>query len=253
MRVIAITNQKGGSGKTTTTVNLAAALAEKRRNVLIIDLDAQRHSSLWYGINIEDGGVYSVMVDNKDIVDNVHVSDVESVSILPSSKMMMRIEKALSGEVGAEIILKNKLNKLKSYDYVLIDCPPQLMTTTINALCAAHEIIVPVETHVLALQGLADLIMTFETVKDRINKDIEISGILACRLDKRTRHGREALESMKRRFKKLCFKTVIRENVKLSEAPSFEQPITKYAPSSNGAEDYRALAKEVIKQEGKRG
>jgi len=251
MRTIAIASQKGGSAKTTTAVNLAAALGEKGRGVLLVDLDPQATASAWYGVKDGSRGLLDVFTDNGNVSDLVHETDVEGVALVPSSSWLVGVEKALAGEVGAEIIMRRQIERLPAgrWDYVLLDCPPALGTLTVNALVAVREIFVPVEAHVLAMAGLAELLKTVEVVKSRLNKDLEISGIVASRVDLRTRHSQEVVERLRERFKKLVFRTVIRENVRLAECPSFAKPITTYDSKSRGAEDFRALAQEVIKQE----
>jgi chromosome partitioning protein len=251
MRTVAIVNQKGGSGKTTTAVNLAAALGEKKRRVLVIDLDPQASASNWYGVTDAGRGLLEVFTDGRNLASLVQSTSAPGVSIVPSSTWLVGIEKALAAEVGAEALLRKRAAALKAddWDYVLIDCPPTLGVLTVNALTAAREVLVPVEAHVMALNGLVQLLQTIDAVKERLHSQLEISGILACRVDARTRHGLEVVEQLRERFAKLVYRTVIRENVRLAECPSFGQPITQYEPSSHGAEDYRALAGEVLKQE----
>ncbi len=250
MRRIAIINQKGGSGKTTTTVNLAAALAMKKRKVLVIDLDPQASTSQWFGRIPKDKGLLSVFTENTPLVSVITNTATPGVAVIPSSYWLFGLEKTLANEVGAETLLKEKLDTLDgTWDYVLNDCPPTLGILTINALTASEEVIVPVEARIMAVNGLVQLLQTIDVVRHRLNKDLKIAGIVPCRLDKRTRHGREVVEELRKNFSELVYKTAIRENVRLSEAPSFEQPITEYDASSNGALDYISLAKEVIKQE----
>ncbi len=254
MRCIAITNQKGGSGKTTTAINLAAALGEKRRRVLVIDLDPQCSATSWLGLKNTDKGVFSVFVGNGNVLDIISKTNVPNVEAVPASPWLVGVEKALAGEVGAEMILRRQLQSLPSgrWEYLLMDCPPALGILTVNALVAAREVLVPVEAHVMALEGLAHLLQTVDVVKERLNPALEISGIIACRVDGRTRHAQEVVEQLRSRFGNLVYNTVIRENVRLAECPSFARPITQYDPRSYGAQDYRALAAEVIRQE-KRG
>ena len=251
MRTIAIANQKGGSGKTTTSVNLAAALGEKERRVLMIDLDPQHSATSWFGIRQAGRGVMGIFTGDGQLQDLVQPTGTAGVEVVPASTWLVGVEKGLAAEVGAEILLRRSLEDLppKRWDYVLIDCPPTLGILTINALAAARELLVPVEAHVMDLSGLAQLLRTVDIVKDRLNPNLRISGILACRVDSRTRHAREVVEQLRERSGDLVYRTVIRENIRLAEAPSFGQPITQYDPKSTGAADYRALAGEVVAQE----
>lgn len=251
MRTLAIANQKGGSGKTTTAINLAAALGEIERRVLVIDLDPQGSATSWYGISYDAKGLLDVFTDNGNIVDLITQTEAPGVDIVPSSSWLLGAEKALATEVGAETILRQRLKGLPKgqWDYLIADCPPNLGILTVNALAAVREILVPVEAHVMALTGLAQLLQTVDVIKDRLNPGIEISGILACRVDMRTLHAQEIVEHLRKRFGSLVYKTVIRENIRLAEAPSFARPITLYDTKSRGATDYRALAKEIVQQE----
>jgi chromosome partitioning protein len=253
MRTLAIANQKGGSGKTTTSVNLAAALGEKGRRVLLLDLDPQHSATAWYGIKNAGKGVLGLFVDGGEIMNFVQETGVSGVDMVPSSAWLVGVEKILAGEVGAETILRRHLESLPKdrWDYALLDCPPTLGVLTINALVAVRELLVPVEAHVMALSGLAQLLRTVEVVQQRLNPELKISGILACRVDARTRHAREVVERLRERSGDLVYRTVIRENIRLAECPSFGQPIAQYDPRSSGAADYRALAAEVILQEGR--
>ncbi len=251
MRRIAIINQKGGSGKTTTTVNLAASLAQKKRRVLVIDLDPQASTSHWFDRTAIEKGLLSVFTENIPLSTIICETAQKGISIIPSSSWLMGLEKSLATEVGAETLLKQKLLELdlSQWDYILIDCPPALGILTINALTACDEVIVPVEARIMAVNGLVQLLQTIDIVRHRLNNNLKISGIVPCRVDSRTRHSREVVEELKKNFNDLVYKTSIRENVRLSEAPSFFKPINEYDPSSNGAVDYKALATEVIKQE----
>lgn len=254
MRTLAIANQKGGSGKTTTSVNLAAALGEKGRRVLLLDLDPQHSATAWYGIKTVGKGVMDLFVDGGDVRDYIQETGASGVDMIPSSPWLVGAEKVLAGELGAESILRRHLQSLPEdrWDYALLDCPPTLGILTINALVAARELLVPVEAHVMALSGLAQLLNTVKVVQERLNSELKISGILACRVDARTRHAREVVQQLRERSGDLVYRTVIRENVRLAECPSFGQPIAQYDPRSAGAADYQALAAEVILQEGRR-
>lgn len=247
MSVIAIVNQKGGSAKTTTTVNLGATLAENGKRVLLLDIDPQGSTSKWLRCSNTEKGIYDVFAENTCISDNIKATCIEGLDIIPSSPWLIGIEKALASEVGAETILRRKLSELNNkWDYILIDCPPALGLLSLNALVAANEILVPLETRIMALDGLAQLLKTFEMVKDRLNPHLKINGIIPCRVDKRTRLSMDVIAELKKRFNGMVYETSIRETVKLAECPSFGQPITIYDTKSLGAEDYRTLAKEVI-------
>jgi chromosome partitioning protein len=251
MRTIAIVNQKGGSGKTTTAVNLAATLAEARKKVLLIDLDPQGSASMWYGFKDRGKGFYEVFVDENKLENVIEKTEIDNLHIVASSPLLAGVEKALASEVASEGILKDRLAKLPSrpWDYVLIDCPPTLGILSLNALTMSGEVLVPVEAHVMALHGLVQLLRTIGVVKQRLNPNLEIAGILPCRVDFRTKHSQEILDQLKNRFDAKVYNSVIRENIRLAEAPLHLKPINKFDTNSNGAQDYRKLAKELISQE----
>src|SRR3954467_439847 len=246
MRTIAVVNQKGGSAKTTTSVNLAATLAENGRRVLLIDLDPQHSATQWYDVVPDGQGVFALFANPDEVSLESLVSETTTpgVNVVPSSAWLTGAEKALSSEPGAEQILRDKLRELPAgrFDYVLIDCPPTLGILTVNALTAVTEVLVPVECHVMGLHGLAQLLKTVELVKKRLNPELNITGILACRVDRRTKHGKEVVEKVRTKFPELVFETEVRENVRLAECPSQGGPITAYDTRSSGAEDYRKLA-----------
>lgn len=255
MRFIAIINQKGGTGKTTTTVNLAAALGERRRRVLVVDLDPQGAASLWLGIKDGGKGLLEVFTGDGNLFDLVQDTGVPGVEIVASSQWLIGAEKALFGRSGGELVLQGKFRDSlpgSPWDYILIDCSPSLGLLTINALAAAKEILIAVEGQVLAIYALAHLLQTVEKIRERINPALEISGILACRVNRRTRLALDVVERIREHCGEFLYKTIIRENISLAEAPSFGLPITQYAPRSRGAEDYRALAREIIRQEKRR-
>jgi chromosome partitioning protein len=254
MRIIAIANHKGGSGKTTTAVNLAAALAEHDRSVVLLDLDPQASASNWLAAPGSTPGTADVLADGADLAGVVQPTAWPGVHLLAASSGLARAEKYLSREVGAEVVLRRSFERLArpAWHYALIDCPPALSVLTLNALVAAREVLVPVEAHVMALRGLAQLVATLDVVRDRLNPDLELTGILACRVDSRTRHSPEVVQELRTRFGERVYNTVIRENVRLAEAPSFAQPIMRYDRHSAGASDYCALGAEVIEQEGRR-
>lgn len=251
MRTLAIVNQKGGSGKTTTVVNLAAALAEQHRRVLVLDLDPQASASGWLGVEDGTSKLLEVMMDKEKLSALVRRTNVEGVDAVGSSMWLAGAETALGSRKDAAHVLRSAMGSLpaKTWDYVLLDCPPTLGFLTVNAITAASEICVPVETHVLPLKGLVQLLRTVDSLNGIRRNPLERSGILACRVDRRTRHSLEVLEQLRDRFDKQVYRTVIRESVRLAECPSFVQPITRYAARSTGAFDYRALASEVVRQE----
>jgi chromosome partitioning protein len=248
MKAIAIVNQKGGSGKTTTAVNLAATLAEAGKRVLLIDMDPQASASLWYGMKEKGRGLYQALTDEASLELAIEKTGVEGLDLIPSSPLLAGVEKALASEVASESILKNRLLAIqnRSWDYCLIDCPPTLGILSLNALTLANQVLVPVEAHVMALHGLVQLLKTITVVKQRLNPSLEIAGILPCRVDNRNKHSQEVVKELKTRFEGKVTEAVIRENIRLAEAPLHLKPIHLYDPKSKGSEDYRKLAKEVI-------
>lgn len=245
MRTIAVMNQKGGAGKTTTAVNLAAALGERGTRVLLIDLDPQASATAWYGVHDAERELLEVFTDNAGLEGITRNTGISGVELVPSSTWLVAVEKAVAGEVGAEFILRRAFEKLKDRDYVLIDCPPSLGFLSVSALAACREVVVPVAAHIMELAGLAALLQTLNTVGERLNPDLTMSAVLACRVDSRTKLAREVVESLRERFGDTVLQTVIHENIRLAEAPSFSQPITTYAPESKGAKEYRAAAAEI--------
>ncbi len=247
LKTIAISNQKGGSGKTTTAVNLSTALAELGQRVLLLDLDPQASASAWLGVTTDGRGLVDVFTGNVRLAALVRNTHVPGLELVASSRWLTGIDKALANEVGAEMLLRSALARLpQRWDYLVVDCPPSLGLLSVAAFAAADSLLVPVETRVLALAGLASLLNTTDRVRDRLNPQLAVEGILACRFDARTNLSREVVSRLRGRFGDVVFNVQIRENVRLAEAPSFQQPITTYAPRSTGAEDYRLLARELL-------
>jgi len=247
MRTIALMNQKGGSAKTTTTVNLAAALAAQRKKVLVLDLDPQANASTWLGVSDGGSDMLDVLKGDKRLSDCVRASSTKGVDIVPSSPWLAGAERSLAGEVGAEVGLRKGVEKLPSqWDVLLVDCPPALGLLSVSALTACDEVLVPVETHTLALSGLAHLVSTIERVRERLNPSLRLAGILACRVDTRKRLSQDVIFSLRERFGGSVFEAVVRENVRLAEAPSFQTDIFQYDPKSSGAEDYLAVGRELL-------
>lgn len=247
-RIIAIINQKGGSGKTTTAVNLGAYLAQVGRIVLLIDLDPQANSTIHLGLKSHEiqRSVYDVMMDEKLFSDVIQHTDINNLFIAPANINLSGVEIELAGMVGREMILKDAIEKISNiYNYILIDSPPSLGLLTINALTAAKEIIIPVQTEFFALEGMGKLFHTVEIVRKRLNRDLKIIGIVPTMFDGRTNLSREVMEKIREYFGEKVYKTIIRKNIKLAEASSHGKPILLYDPRSAGAEDYENLSKEV--------
>lgn len=259
MRTIAVMNQKGGVGKTTSAVNLSAALADSGKRVVLVDLDPQAHASLHLGTSLRDGeqSVYDVLTGDL-LFQNVRKQVGKNLWLVPAHLDLAAAEVELAGEVGREVILRDKLAQDDmQFDFLIVDCPPSLGVLTINALTMVHEVFLPLQPHFLALHGLSKLLKTIEVVSKRLNRNLRLSGVLLCMYDAGTRLATEVSSDIDEYFKKgrteggiaataQTFQTRIRRNIRLAEAPSFGQSILEYAPTSNGAEDYRSLAKEVL-------
>jgi chromosome partitioning protein len=252
MRTIAIMNQKGGAGKTTTAVNMAAAMGELEKRVLVLDLDPQHSATDWLvgrnGDRREDRGLYDCLVHNETIATHVYQTNAAGVELVPSTDWLLGVDKALAMEAGAEAILKETLAELPKdrWDFVLLDCPPSLGFLSVSALVAADDVLVPVEAEYMALSGLASLLRSIERVQRRLNPQLLLSSVLICKVDSRKNLAKDVTSALRSRFEDILLRAVVRDNVRLAEAPSFREPITTYAPKSAGAEDYRAVAKELL-------
>lgn len=247
-RIVAIINQKGGSGKTTTAVNLGAYLARFGKSVLLIDLDPQANSTIHLGLKPHEveRSVYDVMMDERLFSDVIRKTAVDNLLIAPADINLSGVEIELAGMVGREIILKDAVEKIvNNYDYILIDSPPSLGLLTVNALTVAKEIIIPVQTEFFALEGMGKLFHTVDIVKKRLNRDLRITGIVPTMFDGRTNLSREVMEKIREHFGDKVYKTIVRKNVRLAEASSHGKPILLYDPRSTGAEDYETLSREV--------
>jgi len=251
MRIISITNQKGGCGKTTTAVNLAAALSHNKKKVLLIDLDPQSHATL--GLDIKaDSSVYDVLsklTNKKAKLDEIIQNIGENFDIAPSSIVLSTLEQELAGEIGRESRLRDILDSFKGhYDYILIDCPPNLGILTINAIRAANEILVPVEASRFSIEGLSQLVEIVNLVRDRLDHDVKYK-VLVTNFDSRLRHSFKILERIKTTFKDNLFSTIIHVNVKLKEAQSQGTHILSYDKYCRGAKDYFSLSREILTQD----
>lgn len=251
-RVIAIANQKGGVGKTTTAINLSACLAERNRRVLTIDIDPQGNTTSGLGINKSklDNTIYQMMIGECSLKDCLIETDIKYLDILPSNVNLAGAEIELIGIEDREYILKNHVEAIKDdYDYIIIDCPPSLNTLTVNAMTTADTVLVPIQCEFYALEGLTQLLHTINLVKKRLNPSLEMEGVVFTMFDARTNLSLQVVENVKANLKQNIYKTIIPRNVRLAEAPSHGLPINLYDSKSAGAEGYRQLANEVIEND----
>ncbi len=251
--IIAIANQKGGTGKTTTAINLSAALANRDLSVLLIDIDAQSHASLGLGVDVESlsYSIYDVMTRNIELELAILPTKIKNLDIIPATSVLTGAQLEIADLLGREMVLRTAIYKMvntgrKKYDYIIIDCSPSLNLLTINSFVAARTLLVPIQTHYFSLEGMKELFSTIQIVKDRLNPELDILGILPTLFDARTRMSRDILNQIKKHFKEKVFPTPIRMNVKLAEAQIHRESIFEYDPVSNGAKDYLALAERVI-------
>lgn len=250
-KIISLANQKGGVGKTTTSINLAAALAREGKKVLLVDADPQANSSSGLGIEIRDleRTIYECLVTDLDPTLAIQHTTVEGLDIIPSHIDLVGAEIEILNMPNREQLMKNVLAKVRAkYDYILIDCSPSLGTITVNALTASDSIIIPVQCEFFALEGIAKLLNTVKIIKSNLNPALQIEGFLMTMYDNRLRLSNQVYEEVKRHFGDLVFNTVISRNVRLSEAPSHGLSVIEYDPNSRGAKNYMALAKELIKR-----
>ena len=252
-RAIAIANQKGGVGKTTTSINLSSSLAARGKKVLVIDIDPQGNTTSGYGIekNELENTIYELILGECSIQDSIIKDVIKNVSLLPSNVNLAAEEIELIGVDKKEYILKKEIEWIKDdYDYIIIDCPPSLSMLTVNAMTTADSVLVPIQCEYYALEGLSQLIHTVNLVRERLNPDLDIDGVVFTMYDSRTNLSMQVVENVKQNIKQNVYNTVIPRNIRLAEAPSYGIPINLYDPKSAGAESYMQLADEIINRKG---
>ncbi len=251
-KVISVANQKGGVGKTTTTVNLSTLLAKKGKKVLLIDTDPQGNATSGLGITKElELSVYDILVGDTAFDETIQETTIKNLSVCPSNISLAGAEVELVSMMSREQRLKTKLDVIKDrYDYILIDCPPSLGLITLNAFTASDSVLIPVQCEYFALEGLGQLLNTVNLVKKHLNKNLEIEGALLTMYDARTNLSNQVVKEVKKYFEDKVYKTVIPRNVRLSEAPSYGMPISLYDPRSKGAKAYEKFTKELLKNNG---
>ena len=252
-RIIAIANQKGGVGKTTTAINLSACLAESEKKVLAIDLDPQGNTTSGLGVNKneQENTTYEILIGQCSVEECIIKEVIPNLDILPSNINLSGAEIELIGIGKKEFILKEEIDRIRDqYDFIIIDCPPSLNMLTVNAMTTADTVLVPIQCEYYVLEGLSQLIHTINLVKQRLNPELELEGVVFTMYDARTNLSLQVVENVKNSLKNTVYKTIIPRNVRLAEAPSHGMPITLYDPKSAGAESYRLLAEEVIQRSG---
>ena len=251
-RIIAIANQKGGVGKTTTAINLSACLAEKGQKVLAIDMDPQGNMTSGLGLDKDsiEKNIYDLMIGESDVNEVLQKEEQDNLDVIPTSIDLSAAEIELIGVEDKEFIIRNAIQKIRdNYDYIIIDCPPSLNMLTINAMTTADSVLVPIQCEYYALEGLSQLIHTVELVKERLNPILEIEGVVFTMYDARTNLSLQVVENVKDNLQQNIYKTIIPRNIRLAEAPSYGMPINLYDPKSAGADSYKRLADEVMNRE----